>query len=55
MGVGRALMNVILDEFRRNHVDIVNLDVPGEQEAALGLYKSLGFFIRDYNMRKRLT
>lgn len=55
MGVGRALLNAILDEFRKNHVDIVNLDVPVEQEAAVGLYRSLGFSIRAYNMRKRLV
>lgn len=55
MGVGRALMKAILDEFHKNHVDIVNLDVPGEQEAAVGLYQSLGFSIRVYNMRKRLA
>ena len=54
MGVGRALMNGILDEFGRNHVDIVNLDVPSEQATAVGLYKSLGFSIRAYSMTKRL-
>ncbi len=54
MGVGRALMNAILDEFRRNHIDIVNLDVPAEQEAAIRLYKKLGFTVRAYNMRRRL-
>ena len=55
MGVGRALMNAMLEEFRKNHVDIVNLDVPVEQEAAVGLYRSLGFSNRAYNMTKRLT
>lgn len=55
MGLGRALMNAVLDEFRRNHVDIVNLDVPVEQEAAIGLYRSVGFSIRAYNMKKRLA
>ena len=55
MGAGRALLTAILDEFRKNHVDIVDLDVPAEQEAAVGLYRSLGFAIRSYNMRKRLT
>jgi ribosomal protein S18 acetylase RimI-like enzyme len=53
-GVGKSLMNKILNEFRRNGVDIVNLDVPGGQEAALGLYKSLGFYVRAYNLRKRI-
>jgi ribosomal protein S18 acetylase RimI-like enzyme len=54
-GIGKNLMNTLLFEFRKNGVDIVNLDVPGGQEAALGLYKSVGFYIRAYNMRKRLT
>ena len=54
-GVGRALMKAILDEFRRNSVDIVNLDVPASEKPALGLYNSLGFSTRAYNMRKRLT
>ena len=55
MGAGRALMTGLLDEFRRNQVDIVDLDVPAEQEAAVGLYRKLGFSIRAHNMRKRLT
>lgn len=55
MGVGGALLTAILDEFRRNRVDIVDLDVPAEQEAAVGLYQKLGFSIRAHNMRKRLT
>ncbi len=55
MGVGRALMNAIPDEFRRNHVNIVNLDVPSEQEAAVGLYRALGFSVVAYYMRIRLT
>ena len=55
MGVGRALIDAILDEFRKNHVDLVNLDVPAEQEAAVGLYQSVGFSIRAYSMMKRLT
>jgi ribosomal protein S18 acetylase RimI-like enzyme len=53
-GVGKKLMNTLLNEFQRNGIDIVNLDVPGGQEAAIGLYKSLGFQVRAYNMRKRI-
>ncbi len=55
MGVGRALMNAILGEFHSNHVDVVNLNAPAEQKAAIGLYRKLGFSVRAYNMRKRLT
>lgn len=54
-GVGRALMNAILEEFRKNHIDVVNLDVPVEQGAAVGLYQSIGFSVRAYFMRKRLA
>lgn len=54
VGVGRALVNAILNEFRINNVDTVNLDVPAVQEDAIGLYRGLGFSIRAYNMRKRL-
>jgi len=49
MGVGRALMNAIPDEFHRNQVEIVNLDVPAELEATVGLYRGLGFSMRAYN------
>jgi len=54
-GIGRALMNTLLEHFQRNGIDIVNLDVPTEQEAAVELYKKLGFYVRAYNMRKRLA
>ena len=54
-GIGRALMNTLLEHFQRNGIDIVNLDVPTEQEAAVEPYKKLGFYVRAYNMRKRLA
>ena len=38
-GIGRALMNTLLEHFQRNGIDIVNLDVPTEQEAAVEPYK----------------
>ena len=53
-GVGMALMNMLLDQFQRNGIDTVHLDVPVEQEAAVGLYRKIGFKVRAYNMRKRL-
>jgi len=53
-GIGKNLMNTLLNEFQRNGIDTVNLDVPGGQEAAIGLYKSLGFEVGAYNMRKRI-
>jgi len=45
-GIGRALMDTLLEHFQRNGIDIVNLDVPAEQEAAVQLYKKLGFYVR---------
>ena len=54
-GIGRALMDTLLEHFQRNGIDIVNLDVPAEQEAAVQLYKKLGFYVRACNMRKRLV
>src|SRR5206468_1329533 len=48
-GIGRALMNTLLEHFQRNGIDIVNLDVPAEQEAAVQLYKKLGFYVRACN------
>jgi hypothetical protein len=34
-------MNTIPDEFRNNHIDIVNLDVPYEQKVPVGLYRNI--------------
>ena len=45
----------MLNRFKNGGIDIVNLDVPAEQEAAVRLYLKLGFFTRAYSMRKRLT
>lgn len=53
-GVGESLLRNIIDRFRKNGIDIVNLDVPAGQEEAMRLYEKLGFSIRAYNLRKRL-
>jgi ribosomal protein S18 acetylase RimI-like enzyme len=34
-GIGRSLMNTLLNQFRKNGIDIVNLDAPGGQDAAV--------------------
>ena len=54
-GVGEALLSAILGRFKNDGIDIVNLDVPAEEGAAVRLYKKLGFHTRAYSMRKRLT
>ncbi len=53
-GVGTALLNTLLEHFSRAGIDLVLLDVPVEEEAAVRLYKKEGFDIRAYNMRKYL-
>ena len=54
-GVGTLLLNTLLDSFARSGVDLVILDVPVEQEAAVRLYKKHGFEVRAYNMKKYLA
>jgi len=54
-GIGRALLKTLLNRFQSSGIDIVDLDVPAEQEAAVELYKKLGFYVRACNMRKRLV
>jgi ribosomal protein S18 acetylase RimI-like enzyme len=53
-GVGTALLNTLLEHFSRVGIDLVLLDVPAEEEAAVRLYKEEGFETRAYNMRKYL-
>ena len=54
-GIGTALLDTLLDCFAKSGVDLVLLDVPVEQEAAVRLYKEQGFEVRAYNMKKYLT
>ncbi len=53
-GVGTALLNILLEHFSQVGIDLVLLDVPAEEEAAIRLYKQEGFETRAYNMRKYL-
>ncbi len=48
-------MKTLLNRFQSSGIDMVDLDVPAEQEAAVELYKKLGFYVRACNMRKRLV
>jgi ribosomal-protein-alanine N-acetyltransferase len=42
-GVGRALVQLLLDEAVKNHVQSVSLEVRHDNAAARGLYRSFGF------------
>ncbi len=53
-GVGTVLLNTLLEHFSRVGIDLVLLDVPAEERAAVRLYKEKGFETRAYNMRKYL-
>ena len=53
-GVGAALLNTLLENFNRVGIDLVLLDVPAEEDAAVRLYEREGFEIRAYNMKKYL-
>ncbi len=53
-GVGTRLMNTLLEHFRNDGIDVIILDVPAEQFAAVKLYEQLGFHMRAFNMRKHL-
>ena len=52
-GIGRKLMKKLLEEAAKRHLDSVILFSGHHREAAIGLYKSLGFTLRDsgvYNL-----
>ncbi len=56
LGIGKALMERILDYFRESGLDTVELWVGDENERALRFYKSLGFKEKDrYNYWIRMT
>ncbi|HDZ14768.1 hypothetical protein LCGC14_0938470 [marine sediment metagenome] len=53
-GIGRKLMERLLEEARNRHLDSVILFSGHQREAARSLYKSLGFTLRDsgvYNLK----
>ncbi len=53
-GIGTSLLNKLLERFRKDGIDLVILDVPVEQVAAVKLYEKLGFQVRAFNMWKHL-
>ena len=53
-GIGTSLLNTLLEQFGKDRIDMVLLDVPSDQMAAVRLYEKLGFHVRAFNMRKYL-
>jgi len=58
-GIGRALLQKLLDEFKRAKADLVTLHCPREAAEAKKLYDTLGFESipygeKAYHMKKRL-
>ncbi|MBY8998725.1 MAG: GNAT family N-acetyltransferase [Candidatus Thorarchaeota archaeon] len=53
-GIGKALLDRLLEILREEGVDMVLLHCPTEAIEAKHLYDKLGFEVRAYDMRKRL-
>jgi len=53
-GIGRSLVNKLLDEFKRAGADMVLLNCPAQAIEAKSLYTEMGFEPRAYSMRKRI-
>src|SRR5207245_2128478 len=52
-GIGTALLNSVLDQFKGQGIDTVHLDVPFTEQDAIKLYQKLGFKTRAYSMVKQ--
>jgi ribosomal protein S18 acetylase RimI-like enzyme len=53
-GIGRNLLDRLLEAFKEEVVDLVLLDCPAESKEAKHLYEEIGFEVRAYAMKKRL-
>ena len=53
-GIGRTLLDRLLETFKEVGVDLVLLDCPAESREAKHLYERIGFEVRAYAMKKRL-
>jgi len=53
-GIGSALLEKLLEEFKRARADLVLLDCPAEAVGAAKLYSKMGFETRFQGMKKRL-
>ena len=52
-GIGTALLNSVLDQFKVQNIDTIHLDVPSTEQDAIRLYQKLGFKTRAYSMVKQ--
>ena len=52
-GIGTALLNSVLDQFKVQGIDTIHLDVPSTEQDAIKLYHKLGFKTRAYSMVKQ--
>ncbi len=43
VGLGRALTGALVEDARAASIEVLTLDARGDNERALGLYRSLGF------------
>lgn len=53
-GIGKALLERLLEAFKKEGVDLVLLHCPVEANEAKHLYDELGFEVRAFAMKKRL-
>ncbi|MFW9847000.1 MAG: GNAT family N-acetyltransferase, partial [Candidatus Thorarchaeota archaeon] len=54
-GIGRALIQKVIDEFQKAGADRILLTCPAEAAEAMNLYDSFGFEVRAYHMKLDLT
>jgi ribosomal protein S18 acetylase RimI-like enzyme len=54
LGVGNALLSMVLEELKKAGADLVLLDCPAEATEAKRLYEKMGFDFKSHAMKKRL-
>lgn len=52
-GIGTALLKSVLEQFKCQDIDTIQLDVPSTEQDAIRLYQKLGFKTRAYSMVKQ--
>jgi ribosomal protein S18 acetylase RimI-like enzyme len=52
-GIGTALLKSVLEQFKDQDIDTIQLDVPSTGQDAIRLYQKLGFKTRAYSMVKQ--
>jgi ribosomal protein S18 acetylase RimI-like enzyme len=53
-GLGRSLVDKLLDEFKKAGADMVLLNCPAQATEARSLYTAMGFDVRFVGMKKRI-